>query len=247
MAEFVVARPNYDLFTDIAHPWANDVSQAVQATRPGAELVDLSGQGATRMAFEQAVPGAHCFVFYGHGAENQLCAHPPPSWLARVGSVLSRPVKQVGRLLPGRRGIPGAVASGERCRKALVDGANQHLLDGKLVYAVACSSAFTLGLATARRGSGAFIGYHDTFWVHKEARLLFRRCANTAILEMLVNRRTARDAYACAVEVYDREISNFEDPMAPVNGLYDRPHILPLLKWDRFRLTPLGDDTWTIP
>lgn len=40
---------------------------------------------------------------------------------------------------------------------------NEHLLEGKIVYAVACSSNFILGPKSVKKGAKAYIGYHDVF------------------------------------------------------------------------------------
>jgi hypothetical protein len=252
VANILVVRPRYELFTSIVHAWADQIlGLGFDPSLGPTTSLDLSESDATRKNVENALTQSNsrlgCIVFYGHGLANELCAQPPserPFWSRAMAKSVAAISSLRQRWTGGGSPITG-ISSGGGCEAALIDSHNERLLDGKLVFAIACSSAFGLGYSIARRGTGCYFGYSDEFWIHPPTEIVFRSCANYVAISMLSNSHTESSiAYIGAIQYYDKVIEELR--VGPSKGLYDLGDILTQLTWDRFRLAQLGDPKWTL-
>lgn len=120
------------------------------------------------------------------------------------------------------------------------NGANEDLLESKIIYAVSCSSAKELGKAAVEKGAGAYIGYEDDFVfigdTNSSARPLSDQFAkpffesSNQIPLSLVNGSKAIDASAKSQKIFQYWITYFR---TLGESLPEAPEILKQLLWDK--------------
>lgn len=124
--------------------------------------------------------------------------------------------------------------------KVLFDGTSCNLLNGKVVHALSCNTAKTLGTSAIQQGAKGYVGYNEKFIVmfDREKPLsnplkdrtasLFLDAAFTAP-EALLNGKSPKEAVALTKEAYNRSITK-----ALMSGIQsDDDQFVGLLLWDR--------------
>jgi len=132
----------------------------------------------------------------------------------------------------------------------ILDKDNINITQGKIIYALACSSLVKLGPLAIKNGARTFIGYNDEFmWVGDPSKSAvpdkdknsapFRKICHTIIYDLLIGTpvgisiNKAKTEYKKLIKHYGTSKDNFGD--APSIGL--------ALSWDLLSLGMVGDPT----
>jgi hypothetical protein len=87
---------------------------------------------------------------------------------------------------------------------------NINLLQGKIVYVVACSSSEILGPLAVKEGASCYLGYERAFGFFSDSsEVHFQRCANVGIVEILKNKHSVQRIKDAIHEEYNRWIGYY--------------------------------------
>lgn len=135
---------------------------------------------------------------------------------------------------------------GNNGEKILIKDENDHLLEYKIIYVLACETAKSLGPSCIIKRALAYIGYKEVYiFTHiqdkvfkpledKEAGLYLS--ASNEIMLSLIKGLTAKEAVDRARTVYLRNIQKV------LSGGSSQAYIARWLAWDMVNLTCLGDE-----
>ena len=126
-------------------------------------------------------------------------------------------------------------------------GSNEKLLEGKIAYAVSCSSAKMLGPKCINSGTHAYIGYTDDFaFIIDESKItkpledktacLFLEPSNQVAISLIKGNNTS-SSYKRSQEFFKRNISHLLTSESPK----EEKEALPYLLWDMRNQVCLGD------
>lgn len=129
---------------------------------------------------------------------------------------------------------------------------NEHLLKLKIVYAIACKTAFGLGKESVRKGCKAFIGYDQDFGVVLDNTRIcsptkdnyakpFKKASNAVSLS-LIKGNTAQTAYDKSQKTYSDLIRKYS---ISTSNKEDK-EIRFWLFWDKYFQRIIGEKTATI-
>lgn len=124
---------------------------------------------------------------------------------------------------------------------------NEHLLKDKIVYTVSCESAKTLGRSSIKKGTKAYLGYSGpfSFVVDTSSSCVpqndayaepFKKASNV-LAKSLIEGKSSKKAYDCAVKVYNELLQKYSKS----DALPARSHIRFWLFWNKEYLELLGD------
>ena len=127
------------------------------------------------------------------------------------------------------------------------EGKNEELLIGKIVYALSCSSAKSLGISSVNKGCEVFIGYENSFMLYTDSErettplkdniaASFLNPSNRLGISLLKG-STAQEASCKSKEEFKKEIKKFLST-ASFEG-YDR--IAVALLWDMNNQVVIGN------
>ena len=142
--------------------------------------------------------------------------------------------------------------TGHNHEPLITEGENESLLKSKIVLAVTCGAANSLGHAAVKSGDGTFIGFDGIYmFPYDETRtakpLMDERAkpffeTTNSIAVSIINGHTTEESYDKAMENYGKWIEyyrvNGDDPNAPI--------VLPFLLYDITLLKILGNTSATI-
>ncbi|MCL5091022.1 MAG: hypothetical protein M1514_03370 [Patescibacteria group bacterium] len=126
-------------------------------------------------------------------------------------------------------------------------GNDEDLLKGKIIYAIACRSARTLGNWLADNGTKAYLGYDDDFIflvdTNKSEKPLTDDTAQlylepaTLVAKSLLEGKTAGEAWQISQDKFQENIN----AMLTSESTEDDRDLLPYLYWDREHQVCLGE------
>jgi prepilin-type processing-associated H-X9-DG protein len=87
---------------------------------------------------------------------------------------------------------------------------NSQLFKNSFFYAVACRTGADLGPALVGKGSHAFIGYSEDYYVPNGHVPLFINCVNVGVKMFLIG-QTAKESFRLMVQHYDQKIDELKE------------------------------------
>lgn len=101
-------------------------------------------------------------------------------------------------------------------KEIILDEMNSNLLNGKFIYDVSCYSGRGLGKLAMDNDAKCYVGYKAAFklslkeFLNSSKKDFFKIGANFMLEEMLINKKTASEAYRLAQEKYSELILHLE-------------------------------------
>jgi hypothetical protein len=150
----------------------------------------------------------------------------------------------------GNKGIFAFIDHGKKDKlfgaddKALIDTENIGLLKNKLVYAIACKSASTLGRKALKSKAVGYIGFTDSFHIIPDAANTFGYCFLSGLQSIIMQKSTLQEA----IKKVENEIQWVIQKLKTHEAIHPitRNTIITSLRHNFNCMVCLGDISWRI-
>jgi len=150
----------------------------------------------------------------------------------------------------GNKGIFAFIDHGQKDKlfgaddKALIDSENISLLKNKLIYAIACESASTLGRKALENKVAGYIGFTDSFHIIPDAANTFGYCFLSGLQSIIMQKSSLKEA----IEKIKNEVQRVIHKLKTYQEIHPitRSTIITSLRHNFNCMVCLGDTGWRI-